>query len=66
MFRIFEFILSAPATDPLVQQIATKLREGEALMTANGFEKMVVEDFCEVVINTLKRCLDRSYDRDNL
>lgn len=66
MFRIFEFILSAPVNDPLVQQIATKLREGEALMTANGFEKMVVEDFCEVVINTLNRCLDRTYDRENL
>ncbi len=66
MFRIFEFILYAPPNDPMVQQIANKLREGEALMTANGFEKMVVEDFCEVVLTTLKRCMDRTYDREKL
>ena len=66
MFRLFEFVLEAPEGDAVVQQIGQKIREGQERMVQNGFEKLVVEDFCETAVLTFERCQNKTYDADNL
>lgn len=35
-------------------------------MISAGFEKLVVEDFCEIATRTLKRCIEKTHDLTTL
>ena len=66
MFRIYEYLLTAPANDPYIVKISNAIKGGMKLMIDNGFEKLVVEDFCDLAVSTLDRILKKTLGLDGL
>lgn len=75
MFRIFELLvelLGKPAAElthdesALVKSIQEKLQTCEAYLTSNGYDKIVVEDYCELIRDTLTRCAEKNMDQESL
>ena len=46
--------------------VANKIKGGEKFMIDNGFDKIVIEEFCELANNTLKRCIDKTYEEASM
>lgn len=66
IFRVFEFVLENEASHPEVQKIVQAIESSQALMEENGFEKLVIEDFCELAKETLQNCLKKTYTEESL
>lgn len=65
MFRIFEKIIENdhPST---AANLVTKLQNGKQFMMLNGFEEIVVEDFCDIVLEALESCKEGSMTVEGL
>ncbi len=67
MFRLFEYIIHHnKGQDQWVERIGKAIRGGQQIMLDNGFDKIVVEDFCDLAIATLERCLSGQVDEAGL
>lgn len=66
IFRLFEKFIKDGISTPELEMAAQKIREGEKFMTQNGFDKIVIEDFCDLAVTTLKRALAKEIDEDSL
>ena len=40
----------------------TAFKEGQKYLTENGFEKLVVEDFCDLACDTINKCIKGTHD----
>jgi ubiquitin thioesterase protein OTUB1 len=66
IFRLFEKFIQSGTSTPELQKAAQKIREGEKFMTENGFDKIVIEDFCDLALTTLKRAIAQEIDQESL
>lgn len=53
MYRIMEFIMINGPNHQESKTISEALKKGQDVMLRNGFEKLVIEDFCMITIKTL-------------
>ena len=63
MFRVFEYVaeigqleVKTPEQIATVNKIEQKLHSGEEYMMNNGFDKIVIEDFCDIVKENFEKC----------
>ena len=61
MYRIFEKIIISD-DDEINKSLKEKISKGKEFMTSNGFQEIVVEDFCDLVNEILENCLKKEYD----
>lgn len=66
MFRLFEKFIECGTTLPELAVAAERIREGQEFMIENGFDKIVIEDFCDLANTTLKRCIAKEMDESSL
>lgn len=63
MFRLFEVVTliglqqaKSPEQIALVAKLEKKITDGENFMLNNGFDKIVIEDFCDLVKDNFNKC----------
>ena len=66
MFRLYEEFIQKGTGHPDLKKAADKIKDGEKFMIENGFDKIVIEEFCELAVNTMNRCIEKVYDETNL
>lgn len=66
MFRIMEYMMINGPNDPQTIRMKEALNKGQEVMLRNGFEKLVIEDFCQITVQNLEKVLSGQHTPDTL